>query len=218
MAGRSRSDRHGSRGDPVAEVGSLQEFAAGLVSDLRELAVRFAVVGGFAVSVRTEPRFTRDIDLAVAVGSDAEAEALVASLQGRGYQVFMVLEQKATARMATVRLRRARGSGEPLIADLLFTSSGIEVELVAAATEEELPGIGGVPIASCGHLIALKLLSRRDKERPNDAADLRGLLRAASPGDLAQAREAAALIMQRGFHRNRNLTALLAEALDELGE
>ena len=200
----------------MAEVSGLQEFAAGLVTDLHELGARFAVIGGFAVSVRTEPRFTRDIDLAVAVANDAEAEKLVAGLQGRGYQVFMMLEQQATARMATVRIRRAPRGGEPLVAVLLFASSGMEIEIVAAATEEALPGIGAVPVATCGHLIAMKLLSRRDKERPNDAADLRALLRAATPSDLADARAAAALIEARGFHRGRNLGALLGVALGEL--
>ena len=51
-------------------------------------------------------------------------------LQARGYQVFMVLEHEVTGRMATVRIRKAGRKGEPLIADLLFASSGIEAELV----------------------------------------------------------------------------------------
>lgn len=34
--------------------------------DLQALDLRAALVGGFAVSVRAEPRFTRDLDLAVA--------------------------------------------------------------------------------------------------------------------------------------------------------
>jgi len=37
----------------------------------------WALVGGLAVSVRTEPRFTRDLDLAVAVADDRAAEDLV---------------------------------------------------------------------------------------------------------------------------------------------
>lgn len=41
----------------------------------------WALVGGLAVSVRTEPRFTRDIDFAMAVADDDEAEAIVYSLQ-----------------------------------------------------------------------------------------------------------------------------------------
>jgi hypothetical protein len=33
------------------------------------------LVGGLAVSVRTEPRFTRDVDLVVAISDDHAAEA-----------------------------------------------------------------------------------------------------------------------------------------------
>lgn len=51
-------------------------------SDLIEANVAFALVGGLGVSARTEPRFTRDADVAVALANDAEAEALIAA---RGY-------------------------------------------------------------------------------------------------------------------------------------
>jgi hypothetical protein len=201
----------------MAEVAGLQDFTAQLFADLREGGARFAVVGGFAVSVRAEPRFTHDIDVAVAVRTDAEAEALVLHLQTRGYQVFMVLEHEVTGRMATVRVRKAGRKGEPLIADLLFASSGIEAELVDAATSELLPGVGEVPVATCGFLLALKLLSRREKGRPNDAADVSALLAVASEDDIAQARAAVALIEERGFNRQRNLRQLLDEALVDRG-
>jgi hypothetical protein len=46
-------------------------------SDLKDLATRHALIGGFAVSVRTEPRFTQDIDVVIAVGSDDNAEDIV---------------------------------------------------------------------------------------------------------------------------------------------
>ena len=49
-------------------------------AELRRQKVAFAIVGGLAVSVRSRPRFTQDIDLAVAVSSDAEAEAVVLRL------------------------------------------------------------------------------------------------------------------------------------------
>jgi hypothetical protein len=54
-----------------------------LLGRARDLAARSAacaLIGGIAVSARTEPRSTRDVDLAVAVGSDAEAEGLLAVL------------------------------------------------------------------------------------------------------------------------------------------
>lgn len=52
--------------------------------DLNDLGRRWALVGGLAVSARTEPRFTRDIDLVVSVANDADAERLVHDLQARG--------------------------------------------------------------------------------------------------------------------------------------
>ena len=39
------------------------------------------LVGGLAVSARCEPRFTRDIDIAVALADDAQAEKLVRALR-----------------------------------------------------------------------------------------------------------------------------------------
>lgn len=45
------------------------------VEDVRSIGRGFALVGGLAVSARTEPRLTRDTDLAVAVADDVEAEA-----------------------------------------------------------------------------------------------------------------------------------------------
>lgn len=48
---------------------------------------------GLAISVRSVPRFTKDLDFAVAVASDPEAEDVVLRLRGRGYQPVEVLEQ-----------------------------------------------------------------------------------------------------------------------------
>lgn len=58
--------------------------------------------------------------------------------------------------------------------DVLFASSGIESEVVGSAELlEVLPGLT-VPVARIGHLIALKVLSRDDRDRHQDIADLRG--------------------------------------------
>jgi hypothetical protein len=40
---------------------------------LEHAGARWALIGGLAVSTRIEPRFTRDIDLAVSVPDDASA-------------------------------------------------------------------------------------------------------------------------------------------------
>jgi predicted nucleotidyltransferase len=196
----------------MAEIGLLR-FARELVAELRARKAGFAIVGGFAVSVRAEPRFTRDIDLAVSVASDAEAEAITQALQFTGFQVLAVVEQEVAGRLATARLRKAGAGGEPLIADLIFASSGIEPEVVKSATLETIPGMEAIPVATCGDLIALKLLSRNDRTRPNDAADLVSLLSVATPADLEQARRATRLISARGFNRGRDLEKLLEETV-----
>jgi hypothetical protein len=46
------------------------------------------------LSVRAEVRFTRDVDIAVAVGDDAEAEALVHGLGARGYGAVATVEHE----------------------------------------------------------------------------------------------------------------------------
>lgn len=176
--------------------------------DLDATSHRWAVVGGFAVSARSEPRFTRDVDLAVAVANDHDAESLVQELGLVGYQLEAVVEQDATGRLATARLGSAE-HGIDVIVDLLFASSGIEPEIVAQAERLEILVGLTAPVATIGHLIAVKLLARDDETRPQDAADLRALLDVATPDDIALAREAVALITERGFHRDRDLPAAL---------
>ena len=51
-----------------------------LDADLRALRLPWALVGGFAVSLRSEPRTTRDIDLAIVVTGDEEAEQVSVAL------------------------------------------------------------------------------------------------------------------------------------------
>jgi len=186
----------------------------GLAALLRDVAARlhasgisWAVVGGLAVSARTTPRFTQDIDLVVAVSSDVEAERLVSDLARDAFHITGVVEQTATGRLATARLSRSGGDPDDAVVDLLFASSGIESEVVAAAEPVELiPGLD-VPIAQIGHLIALKVLARDDETRPQDLIDLRALVAEASSPDLTTARDSLALITERGYDRGRDLQA-----------
>ena len=126
-------------------------------------------VGGLAVSARAEPRTTRDVDVAISADSDAAAEQLVFHLQGRGYVVRMLLEQEKTGRIATVRL--TRDSELSVYIDLLFASSGIEREVVAAAETLAVLEEVRVRVATRAHLIAMKVLARDDRQRPQDFDD-----------------------------------------------
>jgi Nucleotidyl transferase AbiEii toxin, Type IV TA system len=176
-------------------------------ADLDRSGRRWALVGGFAVSARAQPRFTSDVDIAVMVADDGSAEDLVRSMIVEGYELFGSIEHD-NGRLATVRLKRA-----DILVDLLFASSGIEPEVAQAAERLEIvPGLE-LPVAATGHLIALKLLARDDHTRPQDLADLRSLLANATEQDIALTRDAVALIQERGFNRDRDLAAALDELL-----
>jgi len=162
-----------------------------------------------------DPRFTRDADVAVRVTDDGAAEALVLALQRGGYHVEAAIEQEATNRLAAVRVVPPGESAGGVVVDLLFASSGIEPEIVQSADMlEVLPGLR-VPVAGISHLIALKILARDDRTRPQDRVDLAGLLARADAPIIAAVREALALITRRGCHRGRDLAADLDALLSE---
>jgi len=187
-------------------VSPLAVAALQIAGDLRTLGRPAAVV---AVSARSEPRFTRDLDLAVTVTDDADAEALVFALRNGGYRVDTALEHTAQGRLSTVRLESQTPGARGVVVDLLFASSGIEPEIVAEAESlEVLPGVT-LPVARVGHL----LLARDDRRRPQDLADIRALLAIAGPEEIERAAAAARLIEQRGFSRGRDLRRRLANAL-----
>lgn len=182
---------------------SLRDFLAARPND-----VNIAVVGGIAVSVRTGPRFTRDLDFAVAIDDDDEAARYVFRLRQVGYEIVAALQQTKHERLSTVRLR-SRGRGP--IVDLLFAACGIEMEIVRASEPAEV-GAGLVAnVAAVGHLIAMKLVSRDAKRRPRDQQDLVELAKVADELEWKRAETAVELIRQRGFSRGRDLHAGLAE-------
>ncbi len=171
-----------------------------VASDLTAFGRQYALVGGLAVSARAEVRFTRDVDLAVAVVDDADAEQLILLLRNRSYQVRATVEQDAVGRLSTVRLLSPDG----VKIDLLFASSGIEPEIAARAEWIE-QGAGRLPVARAEELVATKVLSADDR-RLQDHLDFRSLLSVA-PVDLGIVRANLQLIEQRGFARQQDLIA-----------
>jgi len=196
-------------------VNRIEVVLRAATADLAELRLRWALVGGLAVSARTEPRFTRDVDLVIAVRSDADAERAVHALRLRGYHILALVEQETAGRLATARLIPPGEDAASIVLDILFASSGIEAEVASMAdTMEILPGLR-VPVATVGHLLALKLLSRDHRTRPQDQLDLVGLLRVAGPDDLEGARLAVSMIHARGFQRDRDLPRDLERLIAE---
>ena len=181
-------------------------------TDLDAIGARWAVIGGLAVAFRAEPRFTKDVDVAVAVADDREAEDIVNRLQIRGYALASLVEQDYVNRLATARLIRPQPGTSSAFIDLLFASSGIEDEIVGRADLlEVLPDVF-MPVASIGHLIALKVLAGRHQ----DLTDLGYLISVATEADLSEARASVATIQERGFNRGQDLpedlTAIIGQS------
>lgn len=97
-----------------------------------------------------------------------------------------------------------------VVVDLLFASSGIEPEIVEQA--ERIAVFHGIvlPVATVGHLLAMKILSHHPDTRPQDVVDIKNLLTTLTPAEEVRCIQALRLIQARGFHRGRDLEGMLA--------
>lgn len=179
---------------------------------LNELKTPWALIGGLAVSIYVEPRFTRDIDIVLAVDDDQHAERFIVAWRQRGFTIDTIIEQDAVDRLATVRTYRI-GDPEGIIIDLLFASSGIEPEITQQAQIIEIIANLPIPVARPGHLFALKTLSSDPATRPLDAVDLQNLKSIMTEAENHAARDAARLIQSRGYHRDRDVPSMVEKFL-----
>jgi len=186
----------------------VQQALASAAHNLAKRGRPFALVGGLAISVRAEVRFTRDVDLAVAVLDDQEAEGLIFELKSAGYRAVAMVEHEARGRLSTTRLMSPHG----IKVDLLFASSGIESEIVSLATVVALPRIGPVPVARAEELLAMKVLSMTER-RLKDVIDARSLIEYNPELNLEAVRANLRLIRERGYDRGEDLDAKLAGLL-----
>jgi len=132
-------------------------------------------------------------------------------MQVRGYALASLVEQDYVNRLATARLVRPKAGTSSAFIDLLFANSGIEDEIVRRADRlEVLPGVF-MPVASTGHLIALKVLAGRHQ----DLTDLGYLISVATEADLDEAKASALKIQERGFNRGQNLPEDLAAIIGQ---
>ena len=174
---------------------SLERALLRIASDLRQIGADFALVGGLAVSLRTEPRTTRDVDLAVAVADDQQAEEIVRLLRARGYRVVRQVEQDRVRRLASVRFELPDDEARGTVVDMLFASCGVEREVVEAAEElEVLPGTY-VRVARSPYLVAMKILAGRTQ----DVLDIDSLRDSLDDADYETVGQLLELIERRGF-------------------
>ncbi len=195
----------------MAEPPAIERALATAVDSLRSANREFALVGGLAVSVRAEVRFTRDVDFAVRVVDDADAERLIFSLTAAGYRPVATIEHEERHRLSTIRLM----SPHEIKIDLLFASSGLEHEIVERASAVSLPH-GEVPIAAAEELLAMKVLSMTAR-RLQDEIDARKLVACNPSLDLVRVRDNLSRIRERGYDRGEDLERKLAKVIVEAG-
>lgn len=188
---------------------SPEAAIAHIASQLRRLGTPFALVGGLAVSVRAEVRFTRDVDLAVDVDEDPSVERLVRELATVGYRATALVEHEQRHRLSTVRLTSPSG----VVVDLLAASSGVESEIVARAIVVPFDAAGLIPVARAEELLAMKVLSMTDK-RLQDRIDAMSLVQSNPTLDLAAVRDVLHRITERGYHRDQDLLTKLETVLE----
>ena len=137
----------------------------GLLALLNQFEVRYLVVGGYAVMLYTEPRYTKDIDLVVGVSEDEiEAIGKVFSLFGFPMTQYLLEELKLPNRMISI-------GRPPSRIDILNELTGVDFE--QAWNRRNIVSIDGldVPFLSLSDLIDAK----RASGRPQDLVDLESL-------------------------------------------
>jgi len=182
-----------------------------VTNDLHQSGVGWCLVGGLGTSVYVEPRTTKDIDVVISVSGDEQAERLKDLLLSRGYTNPQVLmHTNPTRRMGwRVFIPPSREASIPL--DILATACGVEKDVVACATTIEiLPGLS-LPVASLGHLIAMKVLSQNRFDRLQDRVDIMALLRSATEQDRSNAEVALRAISKLELAGGRDLVAELCD-------
>lgn len=185
-----------------------------LVTFLEDNKVEYALVGGLAVSFRTIERATKDIDIAIAVDKDIEAEDLVRQFQRLGFHPATLLENKLHKRISTVRL--LSNESPNVFVDTLFSTSGIEGEVCSSAELIEILPDLKLRVATLSSLIAMKILSSTNAKRKQDVLDLSNLISEATSKDLQEARRLVALIENRDFNEGFNLSEILERSIREI--
>jgi nucleotidyltransferase AbiEii toxin of type IV toxin-antitoxin system len=144
-----------------------------LLADLVEGGVDFVVIGGVAVILHAQPRFTKDLDVCYATDATnlertgAVLTALHARLRGIDEDVPFVADARALRQSQILMLTTDHGD-----IDLLVDPSGAPpyADLRADAEILDIDGID-VRVASIEHLTAMK----RAAGRPQDLIDIEAL-------------------------------------------
>ena len=137
----------------------LTKTLSDLTTWLRHEHVSFALIGGLAVGMRGEPRFTADVDVVVGLELD-DALQLVERLPASPFQPLFP-DVSEVVRTSFILPLRHLATGVRV--DVAIGLSGFERQLLARADEVSLAGFT-VPVATSEDLILMKLLASRPRD------------------------------------------------------
>jgi hypothetical protein len=141
-----------------------------LLSIFSDHKVRFLIVGGYAVMKYSEPRFTKDLDLWIAIDQD-NASAVYESLKEFGAPLSGLTVEDFTDTSSFYQMGRA-----PLRIDILMSIPGVEFEAAWLKREVMMLDTVALPFISREDLIKAKQASGR----PQDLLDMEALKNDAS--------------------------------------
>jgi hypothetical protein len=127
-------------------------------------SIPFAVIGGIAVSVRGEPRFTADIDAVIGIDID-RALALLAGLERSSFAPLFAEAADVVKKSFILPLRHRQTR---IKVDLAVGLTGFERKLIVRAQSVDF-GAVRVPVATSEDLLIMKVLAGR----PRDLEDAR---------------------------------------------
>lgn len=138
-------------------IGSLARVLAGS-------GVPWMLIGGHAVNVWLEPRFTADVDVTVQAGADCVA-AVRRALESAGYRSTTEFGAEAASGPDFIRF----ASPDAISVEVQTAKTAFQQEALERAVRSE----GDLRVATAEDLLVMKLIA----DRPKDQADALGLAR-----------------------------------------
>lgn len=143
-----------------------------LLSILAKHKVRYLVVGGYAVMRYSEPRYTKDLDLWVAIDSD-NAQRVFSALKVFGAPLAGMTPDDFTQPQYFYQLGKP-----PFRLDIMLSIPGVDFEMAWSRREETT--VQGVTVAFISKDDLIK--SKKASGRPQDLLDVDRLTLHAKPG------------------------------------
>ena len=155
-------------GSPLSDVTAL---LAALTSELDRRGLRFMLIGGQAILLHGQARFTADVDVTLDAGPAALGE-LRAACEALRLTPVAPASETLEAFVQRTFVLPAHHTVTGMRVDFIFSTTTYEAEAVARAQRVSVGGTS-VPFATAEDLVIHKLFA----SRPRDLEDVEGIVR-----------------------------------------